>query len=73
MTRKGRLLDRRVAAALVTAEFYTCTKRATERWQIPGRLINGRVHMYEEDIRHLALETIARSPATSPAPARKDR
>ncbi len=44
---RDRRLDRKAAAALVTEEYFPATKRAIERWPIPGVLMNGRVYLRE--------------------------
>ena len=73
MTRKDRRLDRRAAAALVTAEYFEVGKRALEKWAIAGVLMNGRVYLRESDVRRHAQAMIDRAPATPAPRLRKDR
>ncbi len=69
----GRWIDRRTAAALVSAQLFPTTKRSLERWPIAGRLLNGKVVLREEEVLAHAHAMLDRAPATPAPRLRKDR
>ncbi len=65
--RNGRYIDRATAVQLVTERFFPVTRRAIERWEIPGKLIGRKFHMSESAVMAYAQKLLDSAPA-APAP-----
>lgn len=70
---RSRWLDRKTAAAIVSAKLFPVSKRALEKWPIAGVLMNGCVHVREHDVLAHAKALLDRAPAVATPRLRKDR
>ncbi len=48
--KSDRWIDRRRAVEIVSERYFPITRRAVERWPIPGRILNRRFLMRERDV-----------------------
>ena len=70
---RDRHLDRKTAAQLVSEDYFPLSKRGIERWPLPGKLINGRVHVRESDVRAHARTLLDHAPAVAAPKLRRER
>jgi hypothetical protein len=56
-------VPRKRAAELVTRYYFTAHYRTLERWPLPWRVINGRVHCETRDLFTLAQRVLDEAPA----------